>query len=246
MAVITGYHAIEESVRSSGGRGRLYVAGKGPRIEQLIAAAKAAGVPVHRVGEASLDEMAPGRDHRGAVYENSGSAQAPPRDLKMAISAITSPAALVVALDQITDPHNLGAILRSANLFEADLVVLPARRSAQVTPTVLKTSAGASNYVPQLTVPNMTRALQELKAAGFWIYGADAGGAPAFELDLTGRVCLVMGSEGRGMSRLVREQCDEIISIPVRGNIDSLNVSVAAGICMDEVRRQQGFNLLPL
>ncbi len=124
------------------------------------------------------------------------------------------------------------------------MVVLPARRSAHNTATVTKTSAGASNYVLQVTTPNITRSLQELKKAGFWIYGADAEGTPAHRLDLTGKVCLVLGSEGGGLGRLVREQCDELVSIPIGGNIDSLNVSVAAGICMYEVRRQQGFTFL--
>ena len=241
MNVVTGFHAIEESLRAAGVNGELYVAGKGTRIEGLIGAAKSAGVTVRRVGIKFLDGLAKGVEHRGVVFVTADSGQIMYADIRSAISCIDSSAALVVILDQITDPHNLGAILRSADLFDVDLVVLPARRSAGVNSTVLKTSAGASNYVTMTTSPNIARAVQELKKAGFWIYGADAGGAPAHLSDLTGRVALVMGSEGRGLSRLVRELCDAIISIPTHGNIDSLNVSVAAGICMYEVRRQQGF-----
>ncbi|MBN1686275.1 MAG: 23S rRNA (guanosine(2251)-2'-O)-methyltransferase RlmB [Spirochaetales bacterium] len=243
MAAITGFHAIEESLRSSGRGGTLYVAGKGPRIEKLIDTAKSAGVTVRNVGTESLNKLAAGREHRGAVYVTAGIRPKVSRDLS-AISRIESENGLALVLDRISDPHNLGAVLRSADLFEVDLVVLPSDRSAQLSPTVVKTSAGASNYVPVVTTPNIARALQEFKKAGFWIYGADAGGVPADELDLSGKVCLVMGSEGRGIGRLVREQCDETLAIPVRGNIDSLNVSVAAGICMYEVRRQQGFSFL--
>lgn len=241
MAGITGFHAIEESLRASGANGELYISGKGSRIERLIKAAKAAGVPVRRVGIKTLDEMAGGREHRGCIYIAAGLESKTHTDLRSAVSRITSHVALVVVLDQVTDPHNLGAILRSADLFHVDLLVLPGRRAAGVNPTVVKTSAGASNYVPIATSPNITRAVRELKNVDFWIYGADADGEPAHQTDLTGRVALVMGSEGRGLSRLVRETCDSIISIPTRGNIDSLNVSVAAGICMYEIRRQQSF-----
>lgn len=220
MNVVTGFHAIEESLRAPGVKGELYISGKGTRIEGLIGAAKTAGVTVHRVGPKFLDGLVKGREHRGVVFVSADSGQIAHTDVRSAISRIDSSAALVVILDQITDPHNLGAILRSADLFCVDLVVLPARRSAGVNPTVLKTSSGASNYVPMTTSPNIARAVQELKKAGFWIYGADAGGTPAHLSDLTGRVALVMGNEGRGLSRLVRELCDSIITIPIHGNID--------------------------
>jgi len=241
LNAVTGFHAIEESLRVSDARGELFVSGKSTRIEGLIRIAKAAGVPVRRISVRVLDEMVKGREHRGAVYIPADLGKKTQTDIRAAISRIDSPTAFVVVLDQITDPHNLGAILRSADLFSVDLLVLPGRRSAGINPTVVKTSAGASNYVSITTSPNITRAVNELKKAGFWIYGADADGTPAHQTDLTGRVALVMGSEGRGLSRLVRDTCDSIVSIPIHGNIDSLNVSVAAGICMYEVRRQQNF-----
>jgi len=239
LSLITGFHAIEESLHTSGGRGTLYIAAKGTRIEKLISAAKSAGVSVRRVGSKQLDELSEGRDHRGAAYLSAVEGSPGFRDLKSALAGIAAETALVIVLDGITDPHNLGAILRSADLFEVDFVVLPMKRSAQLGPTVTKTSAGASNYVPVVKSPNITRALQELKNEGFWIYGADSSGKPADKTDLNGKIAIVMGSEGSGLGRLVREQCDELIGIPVGGNIDSLNVSVAAGICMYEVRRQQ-------
>ena len=244
MTVITGFHAIEESLRSSGRGGTLYVAGKSARIERLTDTAQSAGVTVRRVDVESLNKLAKGREHRGVVYTIAATRQTVSKDLQGAISKIDSKAALALVLDRVSDPHNLGAVLRSADLFEADLVVLPSKRSAQLGPTVVKTSAGASNYVPVVIVANISRALDELKKAGFWVYGTDAGGTPPDKLDLSGRVCLIMGSEGKGISRLVREQCDEVIGIPVGGNINSLNVSVAAGICMYEVRRRQGFSFL--
>ena len=244
MSVVTGFHAIEESLKIADKPGTLYISVKGTRIERLIDAAKSAGVAVHRVSAQSLNELAEGKEHRGAAFITVDAQTARHQDIGDAISRISSATALVVVLDGITDPQNLGAILRSADLFEVDLVVLPSKRSAQLNPTVLKTSAGASNYVSVVTVTNTVRALTKLKEAGFWIYGADASGAPANKVDLTGRICLVMGSEDRGIGRLVREQCDEIIRIPIGGNIDSLNVSVAAGICLYEIRRQQDFRPL--
>jgi 23S rRNA (guanosine2251-2'-O)-methyltransferase len=239
MERVTGFHAIEESLRADRG-GKLYVSGKGARIDKLVRLAKSSGLPVVRVGSKKLDELAPGLEHRGAVFFAAEKAAVTTyQDLKSCVSRLKTKTALAVALDGITDPHNLGAVLRSADLFEVDFVIIPAKRSAQLNPTVVKTSAGASNYVPVVRTQNVTRALQELKRSNFWIYGADASGTPAYRLDLSGRIALVMGSEGSGLSRLVREECDELIGIPTGGNIDSLNVSVAAGVCMYEVRRQQ-------
>lgn len=147
--------------------------------------------------------------------------------------------ALVLVLDGVTDPQNLGAILRSADKFDVDLVITPNRRSAGTGPTVAAASAGALAWVPQAVVPNLARALKQLKEAGFWVYGADLGGIPASEAGLQGRVVLVMGAEGRGLGRLVSETCDRIITIPTGGHVDSLNVSVATGILLYEVRRHE-------
>jgi len=162
-----------------------------------------------------------------------------PSSLKEFLKGSIPEQSLVVVLDSITDTHNLGAILRSADQFDADLVLLPERRSAQVNETVARTSAGASAWVPTLQVANLNRTLEALREAGYWIYGADMGGARGDSLDLRGRTCLVMGSEGKGISKLTRSYCDTSISIPTGGKIDSLNVSVAAGILMYEIRRQQ-------
>jgi 23S rRNA (guanosine2251-2'-O)-methyltransferase len=142
-----------------------------------------------------------------------------------------------MVLDGITDPQNLGAILRSADQFAAELVVIPSRRSARETETVSRVSSGASVYVPLAIVPNIATALERLKESGFWIYGADIAGEPLDRVSFSEKACLVMGSEGFGMRRLVREKCDHLIRIPASGHVDSFNVSVAAGILMFEVNR---------
>ena len=145
-------------------------------------------------------------------------------------------------LDGVTDPHNIGAILRSCDQFGIDVLVVPERRSAsplQDSQTIARTSAGASAWVPTATVTNLVRTVEQLKEAGFWIFGADANGTPAPETQFPGRTCLIMGSEGSGISRLLARSCDTIVSIPTCGKIDSLNVSVAAGVLLYERYRQQ-------
>jgi 23S rRNA (guanosine2251-2'-O)-methyltransferase len=145
-----------------------------------------------------------------------------------------------VILDEITDPHNYGAILRSCDQFAVDLVVTRTRRIAKYAEIVSKTSAGADAWVPVAETANLTRALGSLKEAGFWIYGADMAGDAVWSRDLRGRTAIVLGSEGTGVGRLLKEQCDALVGIPSRGRIDSLNVSVAAGVLLYEVNRQRG------
>lgn len=267
--LVTGFHAIEESLRRET-QGELLVCRASPRIAELEEAARRAGVPVRRVDRRELDRLAGGAEHRGVGLwlartpaDPAGSSPEPaprPADrsagttagepkpagaLKERLGAITGSTALVLLLDQINDPHNLGAILRSADQFGAELAVIPSRRAAHETQTVLKTSSGASLYVPVLSVPNLTVGLELAKEAGFWVYGADLQGRRADEVRFEGRVALVLGSEGSGLRRLVRERCDRLVRIPTRGHVDSLNVSVAAGILMHEIRRQQGFPGFP-
>lgn len=149
----------------------------------------------------------------------------------------------LIILDQIEDPHNLGAIIRSAESFGFDGVVIPERRSASVTSTVYKTSAGAINNIKVYRVKNLTRSIKDLKDKGFWIYGlAGEADSSIDKADLTGKVGLVVGNEGSGISRLVRDNCDTLVNIPMLGRVNSLNASVAAGISMYELLRQNGFN----
>jgi 23S rRNA (guanosine2251-2'-O)-methyltransferase len=238
---IFGFHSIEEAIRKGAGTGTLLLSREGPRISQIRALAERKGVPVSEVDDAELTRLCGGTAHRGAMLSLERPTQSQKASLKHQLLGLEGPTGLILVLDGITDPQNLGAILRSADQFGVDLVVLPSRRSAQENQTVSKVSSGASEYVPLAVVPNIPSALELIKEHGFWIYGAEAEGKPASGLDLRGRVCIVMGSEGTGMHRLVRERCDALVSIPAAGHVDSFNVSVAAGILMFEARRQQGF-----
>jgi 23S rRNA (guanosine2251-2'-O)-methyltransferase len=192
------------------------------------------------VDEAELTRLCGSPAHKGAVLALE-KAPAPATDLRGWLSSFRRDTALALVLDHLMDPQNLGAILRSADQFAAEPVVVPSRRSAQETETVAKVSSGASAYVPLVVVPNIPTALDLFKENGFWIFGADIAGDPVSGADFRGRTCLVMGGEGPGMRRLVREKCDSLVRIPSAGHVDSFNVSVAAGILMYEVRRQQGF-----
>jgi 23S rRNA (guanosine2251-2'-O)-methyltransferase len=220
------------------------VAKAGPRARELTDLAVERKIQVNRVGTHELDRLAP--DHRGiALYvEEAGSG--PALTLEEFITNLDSgdperrKNALVVILDEITDPHNFGAILRSCDQFSADLVLTRNRRNAKHAEVIAKTSAGAASWVPAVEVANLPRAVEDLKEAGFWIYGADMGGEPVWGRDLRGRIALILGGEGAGLSRLLRERCDAMVGIPSKGRIDSLNVSVAAGIFLYEVQRQRG------
>jgi 23S rRNA (guanosine2251-2'-O)-methyltransferase len=237
---VFGFHAIEEALRKSAS-GSLMFSRESARIAGLRALAEKKGVPVTEVDDAELTRLCGSDAHRGAllVLERASSAQK--ATLKHHLRSLAVDKALVVVLDGITDPQNLGAILRSADQFQAELVIIPSRRSAQESSTVAKVSSGASEYVPLAVVPNIPSALDLLKENGFWIFGADAAGETTDKLDMNGKVCIVMGSEGTGLHRLVREKCDFLVSIPAAGHVDSFNVSVAAGILLFETRRQQGY-----
>jgi 23S rRNA (guanosine2251-2'-O)-methyltransferase len=238
---VFGYHSIEEFLRKGGGSSTLMISRENPRTSELRALADKKGVPVSDLDDAELTRLCGSDAHRGALLVIDRPSSSQKSSLKHHLGSLTADTSLVLVLDGITDPQNLGAILRSADQFLVELVVLPSRRSAQESQTVSKVSSGASEYVPIAVVPNIVSALELLKENGFWIFGADAAGQDAGTLDLKGKVCLVMGSEGEGLHRLVRERCDFLVSIPSAGHVDSFNVSVAAGILLFETRRQQGF-----
>ncbi len=238
---VSGYHAIEETLKKRNVRGTLFLSRSNERIEQLRELAERSGVAVSEVGEGELTRLSGSPSHKGALLVVEKPSGVMATDLKEWLSSFSSEAALVLALDHITDPQNLGAILRSADQFTADMVLLPSRRSAQETQTVAKVSSGTSAYVPLLVVSNLATSLELLKKNGFWIYGADMAGERVDRADLRGRVCLVMGNEGEGLHRLVKEKCDVLLRIPSAGHVDSFNVSAAAAILMYETRRQQGF-----
>ncbi len=239
---ITGGHAVEEYLRK-GGRGILLVSkekASNRKVVEMRKIAEDAGIPVRTVSDKELRGLC-GEDPRGfCLSAVTGKKSAPKKSLNDYIESFKSDNPLVLLLDGITDPHNFGAILRSAEQFGADLVVTPTRRSSGVTGTVEKTSAGAVHHLNILEVPNLKYVIRDLKAAGYWIYGADMDGEPVHRAKISGKTALCLGSEGKGLSRLIREYTDSVISIPSMGSLDSLNVSVAAGILLYEIRKQQG------
>ncbi len=185
------------------------------------------------VAERVLTELAGTRDHQGVVARVEPFRYADAFEL-----AAGEP--LLVALDQVTDPRNLGAVIRSADGAGATGVVLPAHNSARVTPAVARSSAGAVEHLPVAVVPNLSRYLKEIKGPKLWVWAADADGTPMGEADLAGGLALVFGAEGKGIRPLVRKTCDGAVSIPLAGQVESLNVSVAAAVLLYEARRQRG------
>jgi 23S rRNA (guanosine2251-2'-O)-methyltransferase len=186
------------------------------------------------VPERTLTELAGTRDHQGVV------ARVEPYRYADAYELAAEPEPLLVCLDQVTDPRNLGAVCRSAEGAGATGVILPAHRSARVTPVVARSSAGAVEHLPVAVVPNLARFLNEVKGPRLWAWAADVGGVAMTEADLSGGLALVFGAEGKGLRPLVRRACDGIVSIPLAGEVESLNVSVAAAVLLYEARRRRG------
>ncbi len=242
---IYGRHAIEEGLKLAPAGSTLYLCrgGKNKYTDLDRMARFSQKVAVKKISKAEMDKMMPGVDHRGAVLDLGGARRSASRvnttNVKQYLSTLEEgQGGLVLILDGITDPHNLGAILRSCDQFGVDLVVIPERRSVQANETVIKISSGAAQYVPIAPVVNLNREIELLKKEGFWLYAADMNGESSYKTDFASRSVIVMGSEGSGISRLVRESCDYVVSIPMDGHIDSLNVSVAAGILLYEFRRK--------
>jgi len=242
MIYLTGFHAIEERIKSGRPCGPFLIAKPGPRARSLSNLANEKKIRTERVGTADLDHLAP--LHRGialAVDEGGFGAEISLEEFLEGLENNNNKKSdvLVIILDEVTDPHNYGAILRSCDQFGVDLVITRHRRIAKHAETISKTSAGASTWVPQAETANLPRAVEELKKAGFWIYGADMEGECLYSRDLRGKTAIILGGEGDGISRLLKENCDAMISIPSLGRIDSLNVSVAAGVFFYEVMRQR-------
>jgi 23S rRNA (guanosine2251-2'-O)-methyltransferase len=229
---IYGIRPVIEVLR--GGRRRVFEVLDASGNAEVARAATAAGVPVKKVPHARVEELARGGVHQGVA------ALAEPYPYAELEGLLAAPDSLVVLLDGVTDPHNLGAVLRVADGAGASGVVIPKDRAVGVTAAVVKASAGASEHVPVSRVTNLRRTIGAIKKAGLWVYAAEVGGTPYTDLDLAGPVGLVLGSEGRGVRRLVREGCDGAVSIPMLGAVGSLNVSVAAGVLLYEAGRQRG------
>ena len=237
---IEGRNAILEAFRSGKTIDRLFVlegCQDGP-VRTIIKEAKRQDTIINYVTKERLDQMAQTGKHQGVVAYMAAYEYAQVEDM-LALAESRGEPPFLILLDEIEDPHNLGAIIRTANLAGAHGVIIPKRRAVGLTATVAKTSAGALNYTPVAKVTNLTAVMEELKEKGLWFVCADMGGELMYKLNLKGPIGLVIGNEGKGVSRLVREHCDMTAAIPMKGEIDSLNASVAAGILAYEIVRQR-------
>jgi 23S rRNA (guanosine2251-2'-O)-methyltransferase len=245
MSRLIGIHAVGEALRAGRALDRVLVVrdSKNRRLQPIIDECRRLGVPLRFEPRTALDRLTQGGAHQGVVAEAASKSYA---KLGEVLGALDHPGLLVI-LDGVEDPHNLGAILRSAHAAGADAVLLPERRSAGLTETVAKAAAGALEYLPVVRVANINRALEELKQKDYWIYGLDERGAQDYDApDYSGNVALVLGGEGKGLHELTAKHCDFLVKIPVAGRIASLNVSVAAGIVLFEaLRRRQRAGATP-
>jgi 23S rRNA (guanosine2251-2'-O)-methyltransferase len=211
-----------------------------PRLKELHDTATAARVPILHADDEELDRLAEGERHQGVVAEIVPHVGDPETQLEEALEAHADSPPLLLVLDGVTDPHNLGACLRSADAAGVAAVIVPRDRAAGMSPVVRKVAAGAAETVPLVAVVNLARTLRELKEREFWLVGtSDEATRTLYDADFTGPTVLVLGSEGEGMRRLTREACDDLVSIPMAGAVESLNVSVATGVALFEAVRQR-------
>ncbi|MCL2309535.1 MAG: 23S rRNA (guanosine(2251)-2'-O)-methyltransferase RlmB [Proteobacteria bacterium] len=236
--ILFGFHAVIARLRQhpDSVEALLYDANRqDPRLRDLLERAALAGCAVQPVESARLDGLAPLGRHQGVVARVT--AALPHLTLDDILDGAEMP--LLMVLDGVTDPHNLGACLRSADAFGVQALILPKDRSVSVNATVAKVACGAADTVPVITVTNLARTLEELKARGVWCVAADSDGENVYDADLSGPLAWVLGAEGGGLRRLTRERCDRVVSIPLLGMVESLNVSVAAGICLAATQAQR-------
>jgi len=239
MSVLAGIHAVDEALKAFPERIERICIARGqrnPRIQEIIKEAQEKHVRISFEEKSWLDRKSEGLRHQGILCY---AAEMDTLDSEEIIDRAKSPGLLVI-LDGIEDPHNLGAILRSAEAAGADGIFLPRHRSAGLSAAVVKASAGAASHIKVARVPNIAQLIESLKKRGFWVVGLDAAAdQPIWKTDLAGPIVLVLGNEGSGLHRLVREKCDFTVSLPIHGNVSSYNVSVAAGIALYEVLRQR-------
>ena len=239
---IVGLNAVAAAIEHDADNVRevlLEAGAKNPRIGELETQARRVGIDVRRVNQQALDGVAGGVRHQGAAARYAAVKTWDEHELEGLIEAAQGKA-LILVLDGVQDPHNLGACLRSAAAAGATAVIIPKDKAVQINATVRKTSAGAADTIPVISATNLARCLRDLQKLGVWIYGL-AGEADAllYAIDLRGNVALVMGGEGDGLRRLTREHCDQLVKIPMPGEFESLNVSVATGVALFEVVRQR-------
>ncbi|MDD6807423.1 MAG: 23S rRNA (guanosine(2251)-2'-O)-methyltransferase RlmB [Oscillospiraceae bacterium] len=238
--LIIGRNPVTEALKSGREIDTLFVS-KGERqgsVGKIISMCREQGIIVKETDSKKMDYMCGNANHQGVIARVAAHSYASVEDIFAKAEEKGEPPFIIIC-DEIEDPHNLGAIIRTAECSGAHGVIIPKRRSATLNFTVAKTSAGALEYMPVARVSNLATTIDELKERGVWIYGTDMDGEVWCKTDLTGSIAIVVGSEGTGMGRLVREKCDFVLSLPMRGEINSLNASVAAGIVMYEASRQR-------
>ncbi len=236
--LIIGRNPVTEALKSGREIDRILVSSEEGSMKVIIARAKDRGIPVMKAERSALDRLAGGQPHQGVAAYVSAYSYSSVEDI-LALAEKKGEDPFLIILDGIEDPHNLGAIIRTADCAGAHGVIIPKRHSAGLTDTVAKASAGAIEYVPVARVSNIAQTIDSLKEKGIWVCACDMDGGLYTGQDLKGKIALVVGSEGFGVSRLVREKCDFIVSIPMRGHVNSLNASNAACCVMYEVRRQR-------
>ena len=235
---LIGIHAVTEALRSGRAIRRVVIARgkKNPATDSIADTCRRQNIIVRFEPRDEVDRLAGSTKHQGVVAIVASTRA---RSLDEVLERLEPPG-LIVVLDGVQDPHNLGAIVRTAHAAGADAVVIPERRSAGLTESASKAAAGAAEYLPVISVKNLNRCIEQLKASSFWLYGLDERAPQTYlEADFDGNVALVLGGEGRGLHRLAAEKCDFLVRIPVAGQIASLNVSVAAGITLFEVLRKR-------
>lgn len=235
--IIYGRNAVSEALSSEKEIDTIFVQ-RGAAVGNIISSAKKHGIVVKDVSEEKLSALAGTPKHGGVAAELCACTYAELEDILEVSKAKGAPPFIIIA-DEIADPHNLGAIIRTAEAAGADGVIIPKRRSASLNATVFKTSAGAAAWIKVARVSNLVDAIKTLKKHNIWVWGMEADGSPFGKTDFTGGTAIVVGSEGFGMGRLVRESCDGVLSLPMNGKVNSLNASVSAGILMYEVVRQR-------
>jgi 23S rRNA (guanosine2251-2'-O)-methyltransferase len=238
MNWLTGFHAVEQALAAERALDRIVIArGRhGERVEAVVQMAKAKGVPVRFEDRQQIDRLVGTHEHQGVAALGAAKPAIELEDLL----ATKNPRGLLVLLDGVEDPHNLGAVVRTALAAGANGVVIPERRAAGLSDTVERASAGALAHLPIARVKNLVRAMEEMKEAGYWLIGLDERAEQSYtQADLKGAVGIVLGGEGEGLHELTRKRCDFLVSLPTAGPVRSLNVSVAAGVMLFEVVRQR-------
>jgi len=242
MDRFTGIHAVREALEAGGNFDRIVIA-KGrqdSRIEEIVQLARQREIPVRFEDRANLDRLANSRDHQGVVAIAAARAPATLDDILARANSSKDQRGLIVLLDGVEDPHNLGAIIRTTLAAGAHGIVIPERRAAGLTDTVARASAGALSHLPIAKVTNLARTMEELKEAGYWLVGLDEHAGKSYtQVDYTSPTGIIMGGEGNGLHELTRKRCDFVVSLPTTGPVKSLNVSVAAGVVLFEALRQR-------